>query len=71
MVDLLEGQPTHVYQGRAAIKPSLNWRSKVQKRDEPEKGHPRVWLIGDAMHAMLPNRYESSFTPILFAHVLT
>lgn len=45
---------------RASTKPAKNWRSRVQQSRliKTEEGHPRVWLLGDAMHAMQPNRYE-------------
>ncbi|KAE8392455.1 FAD/NAD(P)-binding domain-containing protein [Aspergillus alliaceus] len=32
-----------------------DWRSRCQVKSI-EEGHPRVWLLGDAAHAMLPNR---------------
>jgi len=41
---------------RASTKPSPCWRSMLEKTAEPFRGHPRVWLIGDAMHAMQANR---------------
>ncbi|KAJ5094788.1 hypothetical protein N7456_010649 [Penicillium angulare] len=41
---------------RASTKPAGNWRSHVREAVLPEKAHPRVWLIGDAIHAMQPNR---------------
>ena len=40
---------------RASTRLPTNWRSLGQGRPN-EEGHPRVWLLGDAMHAMLPNR---------------
>ncbi|KAF5268199.1 hypothetical protein FOXYS1_907 [Fusarium oxysporum] len=43
---------------RASKKPSKKWRDDVRKRQAADinKGHPRVWLIGDAIHAMQPTR---------------
>lgn len=41
---------------RASTKPSPRWRSIVERTAEPFRGHPRVWLIGDAIHAMQANR---------------
>jgi hypothetical protein len=44
---------------RASTKPSVEWRRDLQQqRDEKgnRRGHSRVWLIGDAIHAMQPNR---------------
>lgn len=45
---------------RASTKPGGNWRSSLRganRGGKPEKGHARVWLLGDAVHAMQPNRY--------------
>ncbi|KAF2192953.1 FAD/NAD(P)-binding domain-containing protein [Zopfia rhizophila CBS 207.26] len=56
IISVLCGSPIHVYSPRVASRPPTNWRSRVQSRSAPEKGHPRVWLMGDAIHAMLPNR---------------
>ncbi|KAJ4172079.1 hypothetical protein NW754_007677 [Fusarium falciforme] len=43
---------------RASSKPSKQWRQDARKRQVADntQGHPRVWLIGDAVHAMQPNR---------------
>ncbi|KAL2673830.1 hypothetical protein Neosp_012274 [[Neocosmospora] mangrovei] len=43
---------------RASSKPSKRWRQDARKRQltDNTQGHPRVWLIGDAVHAMQPNR---------------
>ncbi|KAM3067807.1 hypothetical protein ACMFMG_011293, partial [Clarireedia jacksonii] len=41
---------------RASNKPSKNWRREVQRNGDSPKGHTRVWLIGDAIHAMQPFR---------------
>lgn len=56
MIDLVKGCDLYVYQGRVSSQPPRNWRTKVRSEGEPERGHHRVWFIGDAMHAMLPNR---------------
>ena len=40
---------------RASTKPPNNWRS-LEKNQTRDGGHPRVWLIGDAIHAMQPSR---------------
>lgn len=40
---------------RASNRLAKSWRKNV-KRTSGNEGHPRVWLIGDAMHAMQPNR---------------
>ncbi|KAL2071052.1 hypothetical protein VTL71DRAFT_12287 [Oculimacula yallundae] len=44
---------------RVSTEPAKTWREDVRRASEDRlnpKGHPRVWLIGDAMHAMQPNR---------------
>ncbi|KAL2275011.1 hypothetical protein FJTKL_02557 [Diaporthe vaccinii] len=40
---------------RASMTLSKTWRRNLQPQS-PEEGHPRVWLMGDAIHAMQPNR---------------
>ncbi|KAH7143479.1 hypothetical protein EDB81DRAFT_934731 [Dactylonectria macrodidyma] len=56
MVEVMRGAPLHIYRPRTAKRPPKEWRRKVQNKDKPELGHPRVWVMGDAMHAMLPPR---------------
>lgn len=46
----------HVTKFNASTEPKLNWRDKVSKSASDGRGHPRVWLLGDAIHAMQPNR---------------
>lgn len=41
---------------RASNRLAKTWRNNVN-RATGDEGHPRVWLIGDAMHAMQPNRF--------------
>ncbi|KAG5766507.1 hypothetical protein H9Q72_005435 [Fusarium xylarioides] len=43
---------------RASKKLSKNWRQRlrVHNGNNREEGHPRVWLVGDAVHAMQPSR---------------
>ncbi|KAF9775985.1 hypothetical protein IL306_005873 [Fusarium sp. DS 682] len=47
---------------RASTKLSKSWRQRLRAHNgnTPEKGHPRVWLVGDAVHAMQPNRQVGS-----------
>ncbi|KAH8763103.1 hypothetical protein F5883DRAFT_716127 [Diaporthe sp. PMI_573] len=45
-----------VYPARTSSRPPKDWRQKVRSESTPEKGNPRVWLLGDAMHAMFPYR---------------
>ncbi|KAI8255237.1 hypothetical protein K4K58_005809 [Colletotrichum sp. SAR11_239] len=56
MIDLMRGAPLHIYVPRVAKRPAKNWRQNVRTEDKPELGHPRIWLMGDAIHAMLPPR---------------
>lgn len=44
-----------VTQLRASTQPRTDWRLRAQEEGDG-KGDPRVWVIGDAMHAMQPNR---------------
>ncbi|KAF2823874.1 FAD/NAD(P)-binding domain-containing protein [Ophiobolus disseminans] len=37
----------------ASSKPAADWRARLT---DPGQGHARVWLMGDAIHAMQPNR---------------
>ncbi|KAK2599701.1 hypothetical protein N8I77_011433 [Diaporthe amygdali] len=43
-----------VYPARTSSRPTKDWRQKVKSEHDPTKGTPRVWLLGDAMHAMFP-----------------
>lgn len=45
-----------VTQLRASTRPEKDWRQRVQKTGTNYDGHHRVWMIGDAIHAMQPNR---------------
>ncbi|KAF4949966.1 hypothetical protein FGADI_8567 [Fusarium gaditjirri] len=56
VIQVLKSEQVYVFEPRATKRPALNWRSKVQTASNPSLGHPRVWLMGDAMHVMLPNR---------------
>lgn len=40
---------------RASTQLPSNWRD-IQQARSTEEGHPLIWLIGDAIHCMLPNR---------------
>ncbi|KAL6703954.1 hypothetical protein ACN47E_008892 [Coniothyrium glycines] len=44
-----------IVKSNASIQPRADWRVQASRTD-PEKGNPRVWLMGDAIHAMQPNR---------------
>ncbi|KAI5917497.1 hypothetical protein F4810DRAFT_696167 [Camillea tinctor] len=57
IVELARGAPLHIYTPRVATKPAKHWRENVRHSSGViEKGHPRVWLMGDSIHAMLPPR---------------
>ncbi|KAF3802789.1 hypothetical protein GCG54_00014025 [Colletotrichum gloeosporioides] len=56
MIDLMRGAPLHIYVTRVAKRLAKNWRQNVRTEDKPELGHARIWLMGDAIHAMLPPR---------------
>ncbi|RKK68834.1 hypothetical protein BFJ69_g13260 [Fusarium oxysporum] len=47
---------------RASTKLSKDWRQRLQAHNGNvrEEGHPRVWLVGDAVHAMQPTRQVGS-----------
>ncbi|KAF5701366.1 hypothetical protein FMUND_13918 [Fusarium mundagurra] len=56
VIQVIKAEQVYVFEPRATKRPALNWRSKVRTAANPNLGHPRVWLMGDAMHVMLPNR---------------
>ncbi|KAH7205126.1 uncharacterized protein BKA55DRAFT_547290 [Fusarium redolens] len=49
-------QDLHVTMFNASTQPSWEWREKTRKLGPVTHGHPRVWLMGDAIHAMQPAR---------------
>ncbi|KAF5859194.1 hypothetical protein ETB97_003207 [Aspergillus alliaceus] len=56
IIDLVKGADIYVYQARASERPPTDWRRNMRAHSNDDRGHPRVWLLGDAMHAMLPTR---------------
>ncbi|KAH9844680.1 FAD/NAD(P)-binding domain-containing protein [Teratosphaeria destructans] len=56
IVEAVRGHDFYVFVPRQGTQPAANWRAKVQDPKTPELGHPRVWFVGDAIHAMLPGR---------------
>ncbi|KAH7393682.1 hypothetical protein BKA64DRAFT_746705 [Cadophora sp. MPI-SDFR-AT-0126] len=56
ILNLVRGSDLYMYRARVSRRPEKNWRAKVSSKEIPERGHPRIWLMGDAMHAMLPSR---------------
>ncbi|KAH7014015.1 hypothetical protein B0J12DRAFT_611394 [Macrophomina phaseolina] len=55
-LNVVRDQNFHTYAARSSSRPPRDWRKKVRSNDAQGKGHPRVWLMGDAMHAMFPYR---------------
>ncbi|CAK7207625.1 hypothetical protein SEUCBS139899_010435 [Sporothrix eucalyptigena] len=58
MLRAIDNDDVHVFQPRASNNPGIDWRSKAKSKsgDDPSKGHDQVWLLGDAIHPMLPSR---------------
>ncbi|KAI5845649.1 hypothetical protein DFP73DRAFT_578237 [Morchella snyderi] len=46
----------YTFNPRTSRQPPASWRHDVASPDAPERGHPRVWFLGDAVHPMLPGR---------------
>ncbi|KAF4310739.1 Monooxygenase FAD-binding protein [Botryosphaeria dothidea] len=55
-LDVARDSNFHTYIARTSSRPPRDWRNKVRSDDAQRMGHPRVWLMGDAMHAMFPYR---------------
>ncbi|PPJ51339.1 hypothetical protein CBER1_08614 [Cercospora berteroae] len=55
-INAVKGEDIYCFTPRESSEPVLNWRDQVANPEIPERGHPRVWLLGDAMHAVLPGR---------------
>ncbi|PCD39382.1 hypothetical protein FGRA07_00653 [Fusarium graminearum] len=70
IIEVVRGQEIHTFRPRAAVRPSLDWRKNVRSPQDPLRGHPRVWLMGDAMHAMMPNRGMGGNQAMLDAKVI-
>lgn len=56
VLDVMKTEDLYLFEPRATRKPPLDWCSKVQSLTDPGLANPRVWLMVDAMHVMLPNR---------------
>ncbi|KAE9574251.1 hypothetical protein CGMCC3_g9512 [Colletotrichum fructicola] len=54
--NMFRGQDMYCWTPRVSSRPPLDWRRAVASPDDERLGNPHVWLIGDAMHAMLPSR---------------
>lgn len=73
-----EEEEIHLTMLRASKELPKSWRAEASKSEQKTlvngvgsdggvrgegRGHPRVWLIGDAVHAMQPFRYVSFEEP--------
>ncbi|KAI1847544.1 hypothetical protein JX265_000795 [Neoarthrinium moseri] len=56
ILELCRGQEMFILSPRVGIKPTENWRKEVATASKGAAGSPHVWLMGDALHPMLPNR---------------
>ncbi|KAI8651119.1 FAD-binding-3 domain-containing protein [Fusarium keratoplasticum] len=56
ILDLIKGTSFYAYTPRVGTEPSVDWRAKLHGSQDETLGHPRVWLMGDAIHPMLPSR---------------
>ncbi|KAL1900669.1 hypothetical protein Sste5346_002394 [Sporothrix stenoceras] len=58
MLRAIDNDDVYVFQPRASTNPGVDWRQKsnAKSSSEPETGHGQVWLLGDAIHPMLPAR---------------
>ncbi|KAL2832208.1 hypothetical protein BJY01DRAFT_254027 [Aspergillus pseudoustus] len=56
LVDAISSDDIYAVHNRTSKPLPNDWRNNVHDPSKPELGHPRVWLIGDAIHAMLPSR---------------
>jgi hypothetical protein len=56
MIDAVSDNDFFVTQARVSLPVRTGWRKHL-KGKSPALGHHRVWLMGDAIHAMLPARY--------------
>lgn len=58
IIEVVDEKDIYVVQGRASEPLSRNWRQAAHKANpnNEEAGHPRVWMVGDSVHPMLPSR---------------
>lgn len=57
IVAVAEPDTIKVGSASSSKRPALTWRRDLRaKSTSGVEGHPRVWLLGDSMHAMLPSR---------------
>ncbi|KAF5554110.1 FAD binding domain-containing protein [Fusarium phyllophilum] len=56
IMDLIKGSDFYAFTPRVGTEPSIDWRATIKNSQDEALGHPRVWLMGDAIHPMLPSR---------------
>ncbi|KAI0144693.1 hypothetical protein BJ166DRAFT_582971 [Pestalotiopsis sp. NC0098] len=56
LLKLCYGQEMFILSPRVGSKPSIKWRQEIASPKNPTAGNAHVWLMGDAIHPMLPNR---------------
>ncbi|TLD11695.1 hypothetical protein PspLS_11814 [Pyricularia sp. CBS 133598] len=60
LIDALEPDALQSVPLRQAKDTPADWRRRARAdpahADDPDVAHPRVWLLGDSIHPMLPNR---------------
>ncbi|KAH7187985.1 hypothetical protein DER44DRAFT_816367 [Fusarium oxysporum] len=56
ILNLIKGSNFYAFTPRVGTVPSIDWRATVKNSNDETLGHPRVWLMGDAIHPMLPSR---------------
>lgn len=69
MLDMISDTDPYDYTAHVSQRPPVDWRAKARKTDPTDavKGHPRIWLMGDAIHAMLPYRGQGGNQSMLDA----
>ncbi|PIA91570.1 hypothetical protein CB0940_09045 [Cercospora beticola] len=69
-MNAVKGEDIYCFTPRESSEPALGCRDQVANPEIPERGHPRVWLLGDAIHAMLPGRGMGGNQAILDTSVM-
>ncbi|KAH8660858.1 hypothetical protein BGZ60DRAFT_414166 [Tricladium varicosporioides] len=46
----------YAFQARVSSKPKSDWRQNARTPENPSRGNDHVWMMGDAIHPMLPAR---------------
>jgi len=56
LLQMVRNESMYAYQARASKQPPANWRKIAQATGDISRGSDRVWMLGDAIHPMLPSR---------------